>query len=231
MAMNETKLLEEASYAWDDGRTSDSLQLMKFAVRRDPSLLAVRRALAERYREMGHPDQAGRWGIVFDGWTTEIERDRLARLLAASRVYDSEIKQFLNLGCNELPEAVMGLLRGSVTTYRSKFEPTASGRYADGQPDQFSFAGFATSSWGFFGVAAVVGAFVTFGFAVFGSVGSVEARVGALFLVGFLTNALVWSAAWAIELRSKTWTLVWGVLAMGAAFTVMLYGVNGWIYR
>jgi hypothetical protein len=231
MAMNEAELLEEASYAWDDGRRSDALQLMRFAVQSDPSLLVVRRALAERYREMGNPDQAGRWGIVFDGWTTEIERDRLARLLAASGVSESQTATFLALHHDELPEVVTGILHGSVVKYRSKYERSALTRYADERSDQFSFTDLALLSWGLFAVANVVGSFVTFGFAVFGSVGSAEARVGALFLVGILTNAFVWSAALAIQLRSKTWALVWGVLAMGAAFTTLLYGVNGWIYR
>jgi hypothetical protein len=236
--MTETELLEEASYAWDDGRRSEALQLLKFAVRQDPSRLTVRRALAERYREMGHPDQAGRWGIVFDGWTTDFERDRLARLLAASRVSEAQTPQFLALDQHEFPEVVLGLVSGSVETYRSKFEnsaqdrrKSAQDRYENEKTDRFDVAALAASTWGFFVVACVVSAFVTLGFAVFGSVGRVETRTGVLFLVGILSYALFWNAVLAINHKSKAWAISWGLAATAAAFVTMLYGVNGWIYR
>ena len=93
----ESELIAEASLAWDDRRRSDALKLMRTAVQKEPSLLAVRLALAERYREMGHPDQAGRWGIVFNDWTTDIERDRLARLLGSSGVAERDVVRFLSL--------------------------------------------------------------------------------------------------------------------------------------
>ena len=231
MAMTETELVEEASSAWDDGRRSDALQLMKRAVRKDPSLLDIRRSLAERYRQMGHPDQAGRWGIVFDGWTSDFERDRLARLLAASRISEAETARFLVLNRAVLPEDVTDSLRVSVVNYRSKFERSALDRHTDEPSTRSNLADLAAPAWGMFVVATVVGAFVTFGFAVFGSVGRVETRVGALFLVGFLTYALLCSAVLAIDLKSRKWALLWGLSAVVAAFVTMLYGVNGWIHR
>jgi hypothetical protein len=46
---------------------------------------------------MGCPDQAGRWGIVVDGWTTAIEQDRLARLLAPFGTAREDVVDFLLL--------------------------------------------------------------------------------------------------------------------------------------
>ena len=56
------------------------------------------RAHAERGRsraaiELLKPDQAGRWGIAIDGWTSEFERDRLARALVSY----PEPRRFLSL--------------------------------------------------------------------------------------------------------------------------------------
>lgn len=64
------------------GNNGAAVALLKARVERERTPGEARRALAEIYREMGAPDQAGRWGIAFDGWTTSFERDRLARALA-----------------------------------------------------------------------------------------------------------------------------------------------------
>jgi hypothetical protein len=126
-AMTEPELLDQASDLWDNGRTSEALELMKSAVRKDPSLLAIRLALAERYRETRHPDQAGRWGIVFDGWVTDIERDRLARLLASSGVTERGVVKFLSLADRNIPPEIADLLSGPVERYRLKFEIPVEG--------------------------------------------------------------------------------------------------------
>jgi hypothetical protein len=133
VAMDETQLLSEAEFAWDDGRTMEAVQLMKLAVKRDPSLLTVRRVLAERYRELGKPDQAGRWGIVFEGWTTDVERDRLARLLASSGVAHGHVVEFLSLPRRGvLPQDIVDLLSGPVERYRHKFDVPVMGTDLDG---------------------------------------------------------------------------------------------------
>ena len=41
---------------------------------RDTRLLNARIALSTLYRELGYPDQAGRWGYIIPGFTTEGER-------------------------------------------------------------------------------------------------------------------------------------------------------------
>lgn len=37
--------------------------------------------LAELYRDLGHIDQAGRWGISVEGWTRNRERDAYTALI------------------------------------------------------------------------------------------------------------------------------------------------------
>jgi len=46
---------------------------------------AVRNELAELYRELGHVDQAGRWGISVEGWTRNRERDAYIALIKQQR--------------------------------------------------------------------------------------------------------------------------------------------------
>lgn len=64
------------------GNARAAIALLKPLVERTRHATEARLALAEIYRELRAPDQAGRWGIAIDGWTTPFERDRLARTLA-----------------------------------------------------------------------------------------------------------------------------------------------------
>lgn len=57
----------------------------------------VRMALAEHYRRLGDPAQAGRWGIVFPGWTRQHEVARL-RLFLLSNADDNDfVRRYLCL--------------------------------------------------------------------------------------------------------------------------------------
>ncbi|PWC05133.1 hypothetical protein DCE94_02165 [Agromyces badenianii] len=80
-------------------------------------------ALAELYRELGCPDQAGRWGIISEGWTTEYEQDRLARLLAASGVPRQSTREFLRVPRDVEDPADLQAVIASVPTYRARFGP------------------------------------------------------------------------------------------------------------
>jgi hypothetical protein len=73
---------------------------------------AVRRDLAELHRLASRPDQAARWGILIDGWTTDYERDRLARVIAASgRVLERDVLAYVGAPPGEpAPRAVRELL-------------------------------------------------------------------------------------------------------------------------
>jgi hypothetical protein len=109
----------------DDRRRAETrlhLEMLKRALHDDPLSLDARLALAAAYRELGLPDQAGRWGALTDGWATEIERDRFARLLGASGVGKSEIRSFLLLPSGApVPSSVTDLIAGPAADYQVEF--------------------------------------------------------------------------------------------------------------
>ena len=49
------------------------------------SRASARLELAELYRDLGHVDQAGRWGISVEGWTRNRERDAYTALIKQQR--------------------------------------------------------------------------------------------------------------------------------------------------
>lgn len=225
--MNEEELLTRASAAWSSGQQSDALRLLKDAVRLDPSFGSARRVLAERYRELGHPDQAGRWGISLDGWTTDLERDRLARLLAASGIDESQAGRFLALPDGHMPDSVTELLQGRTAVYRDRFQ--AGPREEDEEDSLLSV--LTIILWVLFVITSVGGAYTIFGFAVFGSASSLLARTIVLLGVGVLTTALASSAAMAASIKAKGWAVGWalGSLVVGALFVGAL--ASGWTLR
>ncbi|MGR2751245.1 hypothetical protein [Agromyces arachidis] len=87
--------VRRARELFDAGNPRAAIETLKPAATRDRPPFEHRLALAELYRDLDCPDQAGRWGIVVDGWTTERERDRLARLLASSGVERRWLRAFL----------------------------------------------------------------------------------------------------------------------------------------
>lgn len=82
--MDEAGAIARATATRADGERAKGIQSLRSRVEAHPAERAARRLLAEWYRDDGTHDQAGRWGIVFPGWTTTYERDRTARLFAAS---------------------------------------------------------------------------------------------------------------------------------------------------
>ena len=218
MAMTETELLGEASFAWDDGRKSEALHLMKFAVKNDPSLLAARRALAERYREMGHPDQAGRWGIAFDGWTTDIERDRLGRLLGSSGIAKRDTVQFLGLPDEEIPTDLESVFSDLAKKYRRNLEiPAVIGASTFG-------------AWILFLVTFVLGIGITFVTVLIDAADPQVARTLTLVWLAMLAFAYGFSAACAFSLRAFVWAAVWLAGAIALFMLVVRFNASGWIY-
>lgn len=104
------------------GKTLKAIGHLKSAVRAHPDATPLRLTLAGLYRELGYPDQAGRWGIAIDGWTSALERDRLARLLASSGVARHDVTRFLALPAKDLADVpvIAALFDGPVATYREQ---------------------------------------------------------------------------------------------------------------
>jgi hypothetical protein len=117
-----------ARLLWDEGDRAEALALLKEHLRDDPHDTGARLALAELYRELIAPDQAGRWGIAVPGWTTEVERDRLARMIAHAGIEDREIPGFLALPADAIEDPERGevaALLPEVERYRAHFADPA----------------------------------------------------------------------------------------------------------
>jgi hypothetical protein len=129
------------------GNVRLALNVLKNAAWADPGDLRVRRALAEMYREMGHPDQAGRWGIVLDGWTTPKEKEELVKDIAYRGDHEHLVR-FLNLPSSPrtFPD-LNDLLAGPV----KKFVEPTSDRWRE------TLFGIAASGWAVSTVAFLVG--------------------------------------------------------------------------
>jgi hypothetical protein len=118
-----TAALGRANKLVAKGRTRRAADLLELELRARPAAVGLRHALAQLYRDLDHRDQAGRWGIALEGWTTPLERDRLARLLAASPSALNDLTEFL-----ALPSAVDGypdlaeLMDGPVQEYLRHYE-------------------------------------------------------------------------------------------------------------
>lgn len=115
--------VDRAHQLWSGGERRGALESLKTSIRENPDATELRRALAELYRDLGCPDQAGRWGISIDGWTTPTERDRLARLIASSWVARTDLEKFLQLtvSADALPD-LHALMEGSVESYRNQYD-------------------------------------------------------------------------------------------------------------
>ncbi|PPF59894.1 hypothetical protein C5C13_05565 [Clavibacter michiganensis] len=102
--MDEAGAIARAEAMRDAGERARGIQSLRTRVERNPTELEARRILAEWYRDDGTHDQAGRWGIVLPGWTTTYERDRTARLFAASYPVGGDVLAFLHLPAGPIPE-------------------------------------------------------------------------------------------------------------------------------
>lgn len=194
------------------GNRRGAVELLKTHVRRDPESMELRIALAELYRDMGHSDQAGRWGIAVEGWTTSIERDRLARLLASSRVTDQDIEEFLVLppGMVTARPDIVALLDGPVAHYREHFAARNRerlDRYLSASTDKrgAKFTTAASVGFGFAISALVLGILAVFVAAVFGFADSSGlARYVLLASVALAGFALLMLTAAAVAQRRWT---------------------------
>ncbi|OUE24640.1 hypothetical protein BFL36_06095 [Clavibacter michiganensis] len=114
-----------ARLLWDEGDRAEALALLKEHLREDPRDIDARLTLAGLYRELIAPDQAGRWGIASPGWTTEVERDRLARMIAHSGIADHEIPGFLGLPADADLPAEVAALTPAIELHRADFADPA----------------------------------------------------------------------------------------------------------
>lgn len=218
--------IERARELFALGRHRAALDLLRPKAAGENAPFDNRRALAELYREMGCPDQAGRWGIILDGWTTEFEQDRLARLLAANGVSKRSARSFLAVPSQvrELP-ALNALLEQQVPAYRERFRAAAAGP-AMSPSDRAG--GVAVALGVMAALSAVAGLVLVFIVALFGG-GARPMAGGSALLVGVLTGLAVTASGFERffdrRFRQATLWIAAGILLLGliaacAAFVV-----------
>ena len=225
--MTEDRVLKRSAAEWAAGRRGVALALLKDAVRVDPTRSDARLALAERYREMGNPDQAGRWGIVFEGWTTDRERDRLARLLASSWVRHQDVAEFLSLPPGELPAPVTDLLAGLVERYRERFDLEARERQGPGDEDPSRLHNLAFTLWALFLGGVLVSAFLVFGLAFFGVADTSSVRLLAFCLAAVGASAMLSTAVLYARSGEETVAAGWALAASVVLGFLLLPLVRG----
>ncbi|MGC0369277.1 hypothetical protein [Microbacterium sp. SLBN-111] len=84
-----------------EGSTAEVRAARTEAKWRAPSHPELRRTLAEHYRRLGDPAQAGRWGLVFPGWAKPHEVARLRWFLLANADGGGFVRRYLELGWRE----------------------------------------------------------------------------------------------------------------------------------
>ena len=125
--------VERAQALWREGDTQGALIELKTEVRARPGADDARRVLVGFYREIRHLDQAGRWAIAVDGWTTPLERERLARLIAQSTAARDDLSKFLALpGSPDENRELRDLMAGPVETYIAEYAAKAGASEDDG---------------------------------------------------------------------------------------------------
>lgn len=187
------------------GNVKAALEVLRKAAEQDRPPFETRRALAEIYRGLNSPDQAGRWGIVLDGWTTPIERDRLARMIAASGLSERWTRAFLAIPPDVPDPAELRDVLILVPLYRQKFGERATREFVlreSGGAERFreaSLAGFV------FAVAiCFVAVLVTYFMVVFGGDGARYwgTVLGGLAMVVAGVALVARAVAYAIERRA-----------------------------
>ncbi|MET1053210.1 MAG: DUF6584 family protein [Mycetocola sp.] len=208
--------IERAQAMWRDGDTQSALIELKTTVRERPDAEEARRVLVDFYREIRHLDQAGRWAIAIDGWTTELEKDRLARLLAQSPKARANLKKFLTLQGepDDSPE-LRDLMAGPVEEYMSRF--AASAAAADDGTSDYFFDIMAVG-WVMLFIAYLLGLVAVYVSAVFG-IGDPNGFARAVGLVGASLTGLMLLAAAAGGLLDRRWKTAAGVGLLGMVIT------------
>jgi hypothetical protein len=102
-----------------DGRTRDALETLRARLRAHPDEVDVRQELAEMYRTMGHPDQAGRWGSLIPGWSTRAEKNAFIHAFITPDIDEQRVEQLVAMPRGTtLPPGIEKLVRPPNRHYR-----------------------------------------------------------------------------------------------------------------
>jgi hypothetical protein len=123
--MDSGSAIADARDALATGRTQDGLAILKARLRAHPDEMDVRRELAEAYRAIGHPDQAGRFGLLIPGWSSQAEHDAFIHAFMTPDIGEMRVEQLVILPRGAaLPGGVEALVKPPGRFYR-KFRPFA----------------------------------------------------------------------------------------------------------
>lgn len=218
--MDEDPQVAKADALWYRGERTAALALLRARAQERPGDQLVRLALAERYRSIGAPDQAGRWGISVEGWTTAKERDRAARLIAASGVHRSDLASFLALPEGPLPVAVVELLP-AIDEYRERFRQAAWERRAEPESERLEAASDITGVIG--AIVFAVTVLGTWAASALNDDATGFARWGSVTTLCAMTlSAAFRSAQWA---RARRWRRAVGYSAIAVALATVVVGL------
>lgn len=224
--------VERAQELFAAGNHRAALNLLKPLAQADNPPYEYRRALAELYRAMGCPDQAGRWGIAIEGWTTPLERDRLARLLASTGGGNGWVRQFLVLPRSGAePAELATILKIDVPRYRTQMRARDHARAKLALKPKLKRVERVEAFAGYFGAGAaligVVSPFILFVFTIIGLESTRSTAIGVLVLVLFLFAACLVTFGCA-RLLERKWALasvrfLWGLLTAAVGVGVIFF--------
>jgi hypothetical protein len=117
--MDSGMTISYARAAVADGRTRDALDTLRSRLRANPDEVDVRQELAEMYRTMGHPDQAGRWGSLLPGWSTLAEGNAFIHAFITPDIDEQRVEQLVAMPRGaSLPPGIEKLVRPPNRYYR-----------------------------------------------------------------------------------------------------------------
>jgi hypothetical protein len=123
--MDSRSVIADARAALNSGRSQEGLALLKSRLRAHPEELDVRRELAEAYRALGHADQAGRFGLLVPGWSSQVEQDAFIHAFITPEIAEMRVEQLVIMPHKaSLPGGIEALVKPPGRFYR-KFRPFA----------------------------------------------------------------------------------------------------------
>jgi len=172
----------------------------------------VRRELAETYRNLGHADQAGRWGLLVPGWGTEAEMVAFIRAFITPGIDEQRVEQLVVMPRGAtLPGGIEALVKPPGRYYR-RFRPFAE--------DMEYTSGILGSG---VLIAAVATMLIT---TVVAFIGTADARFVARVGTTMMAIPVVgWSVTWGISnvIRHRWFRVALAVVALVPAVVVFTW--------
>jgi hypothetical protein len=210
--MDSGTAIANARAAMNDGRTRNALDILRARLRAHPDEVDVRQQLAETYRTLGHPDQAGRWGSLIPGWSTRAEHNAFIRAFITPDIDEQRVEQLVAMPRGAtLPPGIEKIVHPPNRHYR---------RFRN-----FAIEMETTARLMAFGVLIAAGATMVIT-TVVAFVGTEDARFVARMGATLTAIPVIgWSVTWAIAnfIRSRWFRVALALVALVAAALVLYW--------